>query len=267
MYEHDEKPMVDDQLISNASQSLNSLAKALSKTGDAETAERLFLQAADLELSSPGLQNCWGGPFNGQKGRQTLVADLLHILNPAAVVETGTFRGITTKWLAENYSGPVMTCEKENLYYLQAKARLDRLPNVSLYLQDSRLFLREMVPTFPRRAILMFYLDAHWDLDIPLKEELQIIFASHHNAVVLIDDFKVPDDSGYHWDDYGSGKSLDLELLDGTIPSGSRIFFPSMRSGEETGAVRGCCVIACDAATRVAESEFLRGDSLEQWAR
>jgi hypothetical protein len=190
----------------------------------------------------------------------------LHILNPAAVVETGTFRGITAEWLAENYSGPVLTCEKEKLYYLQAKARLGRLPNISLYLQDSRRFLREIVPTFPDRASLMFYLDAHWELDLPLKEELQIIFASHLDAVVLIDDFKVPDDSGYSFDNYGPGKSLELELLDGVIPSGSRIFFPSLRSGEETGAARGCCVIATDAATRVAESKFLRGYFLEQWA-
>jgi predicted O-methyltransferase YrrM len=258
--------MVDSQLISNASQSLNALAKALFQAGDAETAELLCRQAADLELASPELQNCWGGPFNGQKGRQALIDDLLHILNPAAVVETGTFRGITAEWLAENYSGPVLTCEKEKLYYLQAKARLGHLPNISLCLQDSRRFLREIVPTFPDRASLMFYLDAHWELDLPLKEELQIIFASHLDAVVLIDDFKVPGDSGYGWDNYGPGKSLDLELLDGVIPSGSRIFFPSMRSGEETGAARGCCVIATDAATRVAESKFLRGDSLEQWA-
>ena len=82
--------MVDSQLISNASQSLNILAKALSKSGDGETAKSLFRQAADLELSSPELQNCWGGPFNGQKGREALVGDLLHVLNPDAVVETGT---------------------------------------------------------------------------------------------------------------------------------------------------------------------------------
>jgi Flp pilus assembly protein TadD len=56
--------MVDEHLISNASQSLNALAKALAQTGNAETAERLFCQAAEIELSSPELQNCWGGPFN-----------------------------------------------------------------------------------------------------------------------------------------------------------------------------------------------------------
>jgi len=256
---------VDTGLISNASRSLSALAKALSQAGDAETAKYLHRQAADLELASPELQNCWGGPFNGQKGREALFNDLLRILDPAAVIETGTFRGVTTQWLAENYSGPVLSCEKEDLYYLQAKARLGEFTNVSLHLQDSRLFLKEILSRFPQTAPLMLYLDAHWDLDLPLKEELQIIFSSPRNAVVIIDDFRVPGDSGYGWDDYGVGQALDLALLDGLIPRDWTIYFPALRSNDETGAVRGCCVIASENAANLAKCELLRGDSLERW--
>jgi predicted O-methyltransferase YrrM len=258
---------VDTRLISNAAKSMDVLAKAFSQAGDKETAEILERQAADLELASPELQNCWGGPFNGQKSRQALFHDLVHILNPAAVIETGTFRGITTEWLAENYSGPVLTCEKEALYYLQAKARLCHLPNVGLHLQDSRLFLSEIILTFPQKVLLLFYLDAHWECDLPLKEELQTIFASHRNAVVVIDDFRVPDDSGYGWDDYGPGKSLDIALLDGLIPADWKVYFPSAHSVGETGAVRGCCVIASDTVPRVANSEYLRGGTFEHWTK
>ncbi len=257
--------LVDSRLILDASQSLNVLAKAVAHAGEAEKADTLFQKAADLELASPELQNCWGGPFNGQSGRQALVLDLLRILDPVAVVETGTFRGITTEWLARHYSGRILTCENEKLYYLQAKARLSHLPNVTCREKDSRLFLREILTKLPADNIVMFYLDANWTFDLSLREELQIIFASHSNAVVIIDDFKVPDDIGYRWDDYGVDKSLDVSLLDGAIPFDSEIFFPSLHSGQETGAARGCCVIASDAATKVGESVLLRGNSLEHW--
>ena len=255
----------DFQLISGASQGLNLLAKALFFAGQIESAEKIFQQAADLELASPELQNCWGGPLNGQSGRQAAVDDLLRILDPVTVVETGTFRGITTAWFAERYGGPVLTCEKEKLYYLQAKVRLANFRNVTLRRQDSRLFLREILPTLPKEGIVMFYLDAHWDFDLPLKEELEVIFRCRSDAVVLIDDFKVPDDPGYGWDDYGEGKSLTTELLPGVVPSHSTVFFPTLPSGAESGAARGYCLIASEAAAKVAESEFLRGDSLEKW--
>lgn len=64
--------LVDSRLILDASQSLNVLAKAVAHAGEAEKADTLFQKAADLELASPELQNCWGGPFNGQSGRQAL---------------------------------------------------------------------------------------------------------------------------------------------------------------------------------------------------
>lgn len=258
----------DIQLISDVSQCLNTLAKAIGQAGDAERADKLFQQAAELELGSPELQNCWGGPLNGQSGRQALVLDLLRLLDPAAVIETGAFRGITTAWLAENYRGTVLSCEKEKVYYLQAKARLAELANADLYLEDSRLFLRKILTELPTEKVLLFYLDAHWEVDLPIREELQIIFERCRNAVVLIDDFRVPDDPGYGWDFYGPEKSIDLTLLEGVIPSDSKVFFPSLPSSQETGAVRGCCVIAAEAAAKiVAENALLRSKSLHDWAQ
>jgi predicted O-methyltransferase YrrM len=261
------KLLVESQLILDASESLNALAKAVSRDGSADIAESLFQQAAGLELASPDLQNCWGGPFNGQRGRQAMVLDLLRTLGPVAIIETGAFRGITTEWLAAHFSGPVFACEKERLYYLQAEARLNRFPNVSLALRDSRLFLRDILDSLPKTEISFFYLDAHWQLDLPLREELQLIFEWNRKAVVLIDDFKVPNDSGYGWDDYGPNRSLEIKLLDGVIPKNFKVFFPSLHSSEETGGVRGCCVIASETSTRVEECALLLGDSLEHLAQ
>jgi hypothetical protein len=258
---------VRSELISEAAQTLSRLARLVSKEGDSDFAERLYRQAADLELSSPALQLCWGGPFNGQIGRQALMADLLQLLQPSAVIETGTYRGISTEWIARNYSGRIYTVEKERLYYLQAEARLRSFPNVQMNLEDSREGLRHALSILRPDETVLIYLDAHWEKDLPLREELAIIFQSAHRAAVVIDDFRVPDDSGYHWDDYGPGKVFDIGLLAEELPPKTVVYFPSLAAKEETGARRGCCVIATNGESRVGNSALLRGAEISDWVR
>jgi len=254
-----------NQLISEAAQSVSVLAKAVQADGDTVYSEALFRQAADLELASAELQACWGGAFNGQHGRQAIVQDLLDRLAPAAVVETGTFRGISTEWIAERYQGPIFTCEKERLYYYQAEKRLQKSDNVTRRIQDSREFLRDIVRTLPTDRPILFYLDAHWELDLPLQEELQIIFGSPCRAVVLVDDFQVPDDAGYTWDDYGEGKALVPSLVGSVLPGDTTLYFPTLPSAQENGALRGCCVIVRGGTDALDDSPLLRSGSLAYW--
>ena len=136
---------IDTRTILDASLALSLLAKSYESAGEVDRADKLFKEAADLELASPELQNCWGGPFNGQVGRQAIMLDLLKLLKPVAVVETGTFRGISVEWFAQHYFGPILSCENEKLYFLQAKTRLASYSNVDLRLEDSRQFLREIL--------------------------------------------------------------------------------------------------------------------------
>ena len=60
---------------------------------------------------------------------------------------------------------------------------------------------------------VFFYLDAHWNDDLPLADEIDIIFSRCPWAVVMIDDFEVPSDPGYQFDDYGPGKALVLGYI------------------------------------------------------
>jgi hypothetical protein len=55
---------------------------------------------------------------------------------------------------------------------------------------------------------VFFHLDAHWEGDLPLQEEIEIILGRFPNFLIMIDDFRVPGDSGYGFDDYGRGKML-----------------------------------------------------------
>jgi hypothetical protein len=109
-----------------ASRELVELARASQAAGDGQLAKKFFKAAAEVELASDELQDCWGGAFNGQEGRRALFLDLVERLELAAIVQTGTFRGSTTQWMAEHFDGPILTCEHAPEYFFQAQQRLSR---------------------------------------------------------------------------------------------------------------------------------------------
>ncbi len=181
---------------------------------------------------------------------------------PRAVIETGTFRGISTAWLAAHCDAPVWSCEVEEVYLLQAHRRLAEFDNVILEHSDSRTFLRRVVSLLKADRPSFFYLDAHWKDDLPLRDEIGIIFAAQPRAVIMIDDFRIPEDTGYAWDDYGPGVRVDATALVGVLPEGASLYVPVLPSQKETGAKRGCCVIALDTREAVDRCTLLRRRSL-----
>jgi hypothetical protein len=192
-----------------------------------------------------------GGPFNGQPARQVLFHALTARLRPDAIVETGTHRGTTTDFMAQT-GLPVFTIELDARLYGFASARLQRRRNITLLRGDSRATLRNLFTERLRilaTRTLFFYLDAHWNADLPLAEEIDIIFYRCASAVVMIDDFQVPFDLGYMYDDYGAGRSLAFPYI-APVASAHRLraFYPSTPSAEEGGSRRGCIVLTKQAS-------------------
>jgi hypothetical protein len=75
-----------------------------------------------------------------------------------------------------------------------------------------------------------------------LREEAELAVANFSKAVLMIDDFNVPDDPGYGFDDYGPGKKLDINYLRAANLPNLFLYFPSTPSHRETGYRRGCAV-------------------------
>ncbi|MGH7488291.1 MAG: hypothetical protein ACREMY_22235, partial [bacterium] len=71
-------------------------------------------------------------------------------------------------------------------------------------------------------------------------------------AVLMIDDFQVPGDPGYSFDDYGPGKALTSEYLPEL--NGWGLFYPCAPSSSETGARRGCAVLATPPMSSVVQN-------------
>lgn len=204
----------------------------------------------------------FGGPLNGSLARLAAFEELKRRCSFDAVVETGTYRGETTIFLA-SAGCPVYSSEVNPRYLGYARVRLWSLSNVHFCLGDSRQFLRRLIQdsTVPKDRVF-FYLDAHWHEDLPLREEVGLIFRHWTRPVVMVDDFQVPDDFGYQFDDYGDGKKLSLDYLAPVAHLGFIPFFPTLPSSEEVGLKRGWVVLASDEFS----IDQLRGVSqLREW--
>lgn len=205
---------------------------------------RVLEFAAKYQLDEANYGYSPQAAFTGQWFRREILKDLAQLEFQAAI-ETGTWIGDTTGYIAEMLSVPVYSCDSNDLLCLLAKKRLERLPNIHIETNDSRNFLKGLVSTGLGSKNVFVYLDAHWFRDLPLAEEIEIIASNWENFVIMIDDFRVPWDSGYAYDDYGKNKTLSLACFSQVIEKHSLVpFFPALASSQESGLRRGCVVLA-----------------------
>ena len=184
------------------------------------------------------------GPLNGQAGRQALVEEILALCQPQAIIETGTYLGTTSKWFAERTSVPILTVESHPDRHKEARAALQHRPHVHAVAGDSRDLLRSWAgdAELPNDNCF-FYLDAHWNQDLPLVEELDVIVEHFVDPIIMVDDFEVPGDEGYGFDEYGPGRALTLEIIPSTLRTSFVPLFPTLLSSHETGYRRGTVVL------------------------
>jgi hypothetical protein len=202
--------------------------------------------AARIDLMRPSFYASWGGPLNGQERRREIVREIAQKVPFDAVYETGTYRGTSTEFFVAVFGVPVKTVEKSRRNFVFSNRRLQPLGNlVQIERGDSRDFLRRfLAEPDPAQRRIFVYLDAHWNADLPLAEEVRIVVSSRRHAVIMVDDFKVPYDSDYGYDDYGEAKALTEEYLPADDLIGWHLFYPQVSAQLETGLRRGCCVLA-----------------------
>lgn len=208
----------------------------------------------------PKERNSWGGEFNGQLRRIELFNAIMRDAVPVAIVETGTFRGTTTLYLARTRL-PVYTVEQNWRNFGFSRMQLRCCANVTMIKEDSRAGLRAILdgPLLSNlKSPIFFYLDAHWEEDLPLLGEIEIIVGRAARPIIMIDDFQVPGDPGYGFDNYGSSGVLSQNYLKPALRDRDiAVLYPAIPSSEESGARRGCCVLC-----RRVEAELLMGSGL-----
>lgn len=185
----------------------------------------------------------WGGAFNGQTLRRELCRRLLVEMKPDSIVETGTYRGVTTEFLAQ-FDKPVITIESNERFHEFSKQRLSRLQNVSVLHGSSDVILQKLTEQGQLDGNIFAYLDAHWYKHLPLRGEIKVISGYAASFVLLVDDFKVPGQGGYKFDDYGDVGACTTEHIEDLLDGSTQIFFPNIPAKDETDAPRGYCFIA-----------------------
>jgi|SRR6056297_57151 len=209
--------------------------------------DHIFNLEAALEwiINSPKFQAASNVGFNGQQYRKKIFMELMNTFKFDAILETGTYTGDTTGYMAKTSSLPIYTCELNKWFHDIAHRRLIEINNIHYFLGDSREFLKKLSSKNMKNKKVFIYLDAHWYKDLPLKKEIEIIVSHWDQFIIMIDDFKVPDDGGYTYDHYSRKKSLTIQVFGQLFKNNNLTpYFPSAASGLETGYKRGCVVLA-----------------------
>ena len=186
----------------------------------------------------------YGGPMNGQTARAEIVRELIEYCGVERIIETGTFRGTTTEWFA-GFDLPVLSFEVMPRFAAFSRKRLKDFPKVRIEISNSVDGLKQITDDLSK--VTLFYLDAHWYDYLPLRDEYLLIREKFPKAVIVIDDFKVPHDALYTYDDYGPDMALTLDYMQPAFDKAPAIFFPAVPAKYETGQRRGCTVMTTNA--------------------
>jgi predicted O-methyltransferase YrrM len=201
--------------------------------------------AAFADRFRHGLRDPYGtGPLNGQPERQRVVRELIERLGIAGIIETGTYRGTSTEWFGREFGLPTVTVEAWPRFYHYSRWRLRRFPNVTVRSGDSADTIARVAGEGELPGPVFAYLDAHGPGNLPLLRELDALSAGWSDWVAVVDDFRVPDDPGYGFEQYGEGLTLDLDLLRLDERPGIAVFWPDVPSSREGGSRKGYVILA-----------------------
>jgi hypothetical protein len=220
--------------------------KDLFKGSQEKTELNRFSSVEELLKANPSYFDLWfAQALNGQYKRLEFFLNLLRIVKPTVLIETGTYLGSSTILFAQFVSKILSQKRFLNL----------KLSNIEGILGNSELSLELILKKISpdSKQVLVAYLDAHWYEQIPTTQELSQLAEWGGPFIALIDDFKVEDDLGYYFDEYDS-VTIGLNL----IPKSKDLFlfYPNILSSLEGGARRGLGIVLNNKAKKVIDRTF-----------
>jgi cephalosporin hydroxylase len=182
-------------------------------------------------------------PFNGQVRRMRLISGLSLDLEIGTVIETGTYLGSSTPYLARIFNCRTYSVEIDPFFARRAKNRFENNHkdlDIELIVGDSAQKIREILLNVSKSDSIFAYLDAHWLDAIPTEEELNALIEWGGDWLAVIDDFQIEADSGYKFDSYES-VVIGLNLI--PMDTNLEVWVPRDDSKLETGVRSGTGII------------------------
>jgi len=135
-------------------------------------------------------------------------------------VETGANVGSSLCYLARNFPRlQCYSCEPDAAACAAARKNARELSNVKVAHEKSAEFLCGLEKTIATGRTL-FWLDSHgYGFSWPLKEEIAFITRTAPGACVFIDDFKVPGQPQFLYDEY-DGQVCGFDEIEGSFKPG-----------------------------------------------
>ena len=195
-------------------------------------------------MNYPNLMPFQELPFNGDYYISDEFLNLKYKFNLNVAIETGSCLYSTTIWLAEHFNR-VYTVEINYEFAKYGQHKLCLYNNVYYKIDRSQIFLNDILKnkiTYEDNCI--FFLDAHWNYNCPLLEELNEIcnIKSKTPPIITIHDFKT-DNLNHGYDCYNE-KCFDLNYIKTSIESiESKLqckysyYYNSMSTGANRGII------------------------------
>jgi hypothetical protein len=125
--------------------------------------------------------------------KQLAISEYCRQSKVTTLIETGTFLGYMMEAQKDNFQ-KLISIELDEKLYQRAKRRFAKYPQIEILKGDSGKLMPEVVARLKEPAL--FWLDGHYsaeftakgDLETPIIQELESIFKSPIDHVILIDD-------------------------------------------------------------------------------
>ena len=131
--------------------------------------------------------------FHGDIILKRFLLEVITAFKISSFVETGTNKGYSTIFVASmKRKLKIFSCEIKNDLFNISKDYLSSYPNISLYNENSPVFLKNILQSNVVGEFPLFFLDAHWYEYWPLQDELTMITSTLDKAIIIIDDVEIP---------------------------------------------------------------------------